>query len=174
MNFRRVVDRAGLNDLIEDHRIHKVHFQMFRKFFLTKGSDVIGEHAAHALCGHGFYMDTYYQKSEDERAADYQKLMPKLTVFGTAEGPAGRADFNREILAKVGGHKKEELDKLDLENLPDEEVQRMVRERLMGTMASNGGRQRVVPVGEVENHLQKGYDFVSLLLGDKAILKLPF
>jgi hypothetical protein len=49
----------------------------------------------------------------------------------------------------------------------------MVREKLMGAMASNGGRQRVVPVGEVENYLRQGYDVVSLLPGYKAILRLP-
>jgi integrase len=174
INFRRVVERAGLNELIEGHRIHKIHFHIFRKFFLTKGSDVIGEHAAHALCGHGFYMDTYYQKTEEERAADYLKLMPKLTVFGTGEKAEDKVELNRVVLSKVGGYTKEEIDKLDLPNISDEEIQKMVRERLLGAMASNGGRQRVVPVNEVENHLQQGYDFVSLLPGEKAILKLPF
>ncbi|HKW05507.1 MAG TPA: site-specific integrase [Nitrososphaerales archaeon] len=46
--FREVVERAGLNELIDNHRIHKIHFHNFRKYFLTKGTDKIGEHAAHA------------------------------------------------------------------------------------------------------------------------------
>jgi integrase len=66
--FRRMVERAGFNDLIEGHRIHKLHFHNFRKFFLTKGSDTIGEHAAYALCGHGFFLDTYYQIRRREGA----------------------------------------------------------------------------------------------------------
>ncbi|MGI0080706.1 MAG: tyrosine-type recombinase/integrase, partial [Nitrososphaerales archaeon] len=77
--FRQVVERAGLGEKIENHRIHKIHFHSFRKFFFTKAADLLGEHIAHALCGHGFYMDTYYRKSEEERKQDYLKLMPLLT-----------------------------------------------------------------------------------------------
>jgi integrase len=174
VTFRRVVARAGLGEKIDNHRIHKIHFHIFRKYFLTKGSDVIGEHAAHALCGHGFYMDTYYQKSEEERAADYLRLMPHLSVFGKGEGPDLKIEFKREILLKVGGYRKEEVDKLDLASMQDEEIQKMVRERLLGAMAYNGGRQKVVALNEVEDYLKRGYDFVGLLPGEKAILKLPF
>ena len=80
--FVAVRERAGLDEKF-DYRnsFRKVHFHLFRKFFLTKASDVIGEHAAHALCGHGFYMDTYYRKSEEEREADYLRLMPHLTFL---------------------------------------------------------------------------------------------
>ena len=95
--FREVVERAGLNEKIQNHRIHKIHFHNFRKFFLTKGTDRIGEHAAHALCGHGFYMDTYYRKSEEERKQDYLALMPNLTVFGGNEMEAEHARLMREI-----------------------------------------------------------------------------
>jgi len=52
-----------------------------RKYFMTRGSDVIGEHATHALMGHSFYMDTYYRKTVEERASDYRRLVPHLTVF---------------------------------------------------------------------------------------------
>ena len=72
VTFRRVVARAGLGERLENHRIHKIHFHIFRKYFLTKGSDVIGEHAAHALCGHGFYMDTDNKLWEEEMAGDYR------------------------------------------------------------------------------------------------------
>lgn len=95
--FREVVERAGLGQKIENHRIHKIHFHNFRKFFLTKGTDKIGEHAAHALCGHGFYMDTYYRKSEEERKQDYLALMPSLTAFGSIEMEAEHAKLMREI-----------------------------------------------------------------------------
>ncbi len=50
------------------------------------------------------------------------------------------------------------IDNLDLAKIPDDEIQRLVREKLLGAMANNGGRQRVVPVGEVENHKQRGLE----------------
>ncbi|QQG48287.1 MAG: tyrosine-type recombinase/integrase [archaeon] len=173
VNFRRVVSRAGLGERLDNHRIHKIHFHIFRKYFLTKGSDVIGEHAAHALCGHGFYMDTYYQKSEEERASDYLRLMPHLSVFGTREGPDLKTEFKREILLKVGGYSKEEVGKLDLAGMEDKEIQKLVRERLLGEMADNGSHQKVVPVSEVESYITKGWEFVASLSNEKTILRLP-
>jgi integrase len=173
VTFRRVVERAGLGEKLENHRIHKIHFHIFRKYFLTKGSDVIGEHAAHALCGHGFYMDTYYQKSEEERVGDYLRLMPYLSVFGKGEGADLKTEFKREILLKVGGYSKEEVDRLDLASMEDAEIQKMVRERLLGAMANNGNHQRVIPINEVETFLTKGWEYVASLPTGKAILKLP-
>ena len=44
LNFVRVRERAGLTEKFEGYgsTFHKVHFHLFRKFFLTKGSDVDG------------------------------------------------------------------------------------------------------------------------------------
>ena len=93
----RVRERAGLTEKFEGYRstFRKVHFHLFRKFFLTKGSNVIGEHAAHALIGHSFYMDTYYRKSEEERRTDYLKLMPYLTVLSSH--PAEIEDVSQRV-----------------------------------------------------------------------------
>jgi hypothetical protein len=128
VTFRRVVERAGLGEKLENHRIHKIHFHLFHKYFLTKGSDVIGEHAAHAICGHGFYMDTYYKKSAEERAADYRKLVPHLTVFARVE--PGQADvlsaMNRRFL-QVFNFTDEEIRGLgDLSGLSPGDLQKLI------------------------------------------------
>ncbi|MGD1054802.1 MAG: tyrosine-type recombinase/integrase [Nitrososphaerales archaeon] len=170
--FRKLVERVGLDEKIEGHRIHKIHFHSFRKFFFTKAVDTLGDHVGHALCGHGFYMDTYYRKSEDERKQDYLKLMPRLTVFGGGETHNLKEAF-REQLLLVAGFTKEEVGRMDLKEIPDEELQRTIRQRLLGMMPDNGPRQRVIPVSEVESHLFKGWEFVAALPGDRAVLKLP-
>lgn len=73
----------------------------------------------------------------------------------------------------MGGYRKEEMDKLDLAGMEDEEIQRMVRERLLGVMANNGNHQRVIPVGEVESYISNGWEYVATLSNEKAILRLP-
>ena len=86
---------------------HKVHFHLFRKFFLTKGSDIIGEHAAHALIGRSFYMDACYRES-GERGADSSKLMPYLTVPSLAR-PAIEdvgEKIERQMLRAVGSARR--------------------------------------------------------------------
>ena len=171
--FRKIIARAGVDDMIHNHRIHTIHFHLFRKFFLTKGSDTIGEHAAHALCGHGFYMDTYYQKSRKEREDDYLRLMPLLTVFGKEEKVDLKKAFKQEMLAMVG-FKPEEVDQMNIEQLSNEDLQKMVREKLLGVMTNNGSKQKVIAIGEVESQLNQGWEFVAALPDNKAILKLPF
>jgi integrase len=173
--FRKLVKRVGLDEKIEGHRIHKVHFHSFRKFFLTKAVDTLGDHAGHALVGHGFYMDTYYKKSEEEREADYLKLMPKLTVFGGGgEKVDIKTELKREILLNVAGYRQEEVDKMDLTTIKDEDFQKMVRERLLGAMANNGNKQKVVPADQVRNLIKGGWEYVDQLPTGEAIVRLPF
>ena len=58
-------------------------------------------------------MDTYYKKSEEERKADYLKLMPRLTVFAKEPVSTDRmlATFNRQFL-KISHYSDQEIDAL--------------------------------------------------------------
>ena len=49
----------------------------------------------------------------------------------------------------------------------------LVRERLLGVMANNGSRQKVIRAGEVEQYIQQGWEYVASLPDDRMILKLP-
>ena len=55
-------------------------------------------------------MDTYYLKSEDERKADYLRLMPHLTVWKESEMTRQEviATFNKQFLS-MGGYSESEL-----------------------------------------------------------------
>ena len=57
-----------------------IHFHGFRKFFRTTVGNVCGRDFAEALIGHGFYMDTYYVLSEDQKRDLYLKAEPFLTI----------------------------------------------------------------------------------------------
>ena len=175
VSFRRVAERAGLGELLPNHRIHRIHLHLFRKHFITKGSDTIGEHAAHALCGHGFYMDTYYAKSEADREADYLKLMPKLTVLG---GPEVSKDemldaFNKRYLA-IAGYSEEEISVLgDTSKMALEELQGLGKQKSMESLGLNKNNQKIVLKWEVKKWVVEGWDFVTWLPDDEAIIRLP-
>ena len=172
VTFRRVAKRAGLDERIPNHRIHKVHFHIFRKYFLTKGCDTIGEHAAHKLCGHGFYMETYYRKFEAELEAAYTKLVPKLMVFGPPEIDKDELldSFNKRYLA-IAGYSEEEITKLgNTSEMTLQELQNLGKQKSLGM----SGNQKVVPMVEVEQWVeQRGWDFVTSLPDNKAIVRLP-
>jgi len=57
-----------------------IHFHAFRKFFRTTVGNVCGRDFAEELMGHGFYMDTYYQLSEEKRREMYLQAETHLTI----------------------------------------------------------------------------------------------
>jgi len=78
-----------------------------------------------------------------------------------------------QLLLAVG-YRQEEIEKMDLASMSNDDFQKLLRDKVMGAMTGNGSRQRVVPIDEVEKYLSKGYEFQSTLPNDKAIMKLPF
>jgi len=60
---------------------YKIHLYSLKKFAFTKMADTIGEIGARATLGQKAYLITYYKKSREERAKDFQKLIPKLSVL---------------------------------------------------------------------------------------------
>jgi len=83
-----------------------------------------------------------------------------------------RESFRKQLLL-VAGFSREEIGKVDLSLIDDEEFQSMVRRRLLGSMENNGARQKAVPINEVDNYLADGWEFVAKLSNNKAIIKLP-
>ncbi len=81
--------------------------------------------------------------------------------------------FKRQLLS-VAGFSEEELTKYDLGKMKDEEIHNLVRQRLLGLMTRNGNRQRVIPVTQVEKYILEGYEYVTALPNNRAIVKTPF
>jgi len=54
-----------------------------------------------------------------------------------------------------------------------EDLNGKIREKLLGVMANNGAKQRIVAVEEIERYLAQGWEFVSALPNGKAIMKIP-
>jgi len=57
-----------------------IHFHAFRKFFRTTVGNKVGRDFAEELIGHGFYMDTYYQLSQEKKRQMYLDAEPYLTM----------------------------------------------------------------------------------------------
>jgi hypothetical protein len=58
--------------------------------------------------------------------------------------------------------------------MADEDLHNLVRQRLLGVMAKNGSRQKVIPTGQVEQCLAEGWEYVASLPNERAIVKTPF
>jgi hypothetical protein len=69
--------------------------------------------------------------------------------------------------------KEDEMDKLNINDMTDEEIQDILKRRLPRAIMNNGNRQKVVPTEEVETFITQGWEFVNVLPNAKAIIRLP-
>ncbi len=85
--FRTLLSSPEFKDLNEEVRQkgsakrYKIHPYSFKKFSFTRTADILGELPARAIKGDSAYVLTYYKKSREERAEDYRKLTPKVSIF---------------------------------------------------------------------------------------------
>jgi hypothetical protein len=107
----------------------------------------------------------------EEMRAAYKRCEPLLQT--TKEEEKKIKEAFKEQLLLVAGFKQDEIEKIDLEKMTNEELQQVVRERLLGAMVNNGNHQKVIPAEEVESYLTRGWEFVASLPNERAVLRLP-
>jgi hypothetical protein len=109
---------------------------------------------------------------EDMREA-YRRSQEYLQTAKIAETSEEKlAQTFRKQLLLVAGFKQEELDKMDLSAINDEELQDIVRKRLLGTSTGDCPKQKVVNTDEVESYLSQGWEYVANLPNKRVIIKL--
>jgi hypothetical protein len=82
-----------------------------------------------------------------------------------------RGSFRKQLLL-VAGFGQAELDKMDVASISDEELQSLVRKKLLGLQGSNGGSQKVISVAEANDYLAKGWEYVAKISDNQVIIKL--
>jgi hypothetical protein len=82
-----------------------------------------------------------------------------------------RGSVRRQLLL-VSGFSQVELDKMDVASMSDEELQSLVRKKLLGLQGSNGGSQKVISVVEANDYLAKGWEYVAKISNNQVIIKL--
>jgi integrase len=113
---------------------------------------------------------------EDMRDA-YRRSLPFLETAKPTDREAElKAAFRRQMLL-VAGLEEKEIGKMDLDRMSDAELQRIVRDRLVGVSGEsrNGSivtsKQTVVPLTAVETYLEQGWEWVSPLPDARAVLR---
>ena len=77
----------------------------------------------------------------------------------------------REEFLLTVGYTEEEVQKMQIDKVSEDELRKKIRERILGLASTP--KQIVVSAGEVEKYLKEGYEFVSKLSDDSAIIKVP-
>jgi hypothetical protein len=174
--FSLALKNAGLGEKDDQGRA-TIHIHCLRKFFFTQMLQPLGRDIAEALMGHKLFLDSAYRRyTEDQMREFYLKGMEAVTIMLRKRGMSQeeiKQSFRREILMQVAGYSQEAVDKLDLSSIKDEEFQKMVREKLLGVMANNGNRQKVIPIGELKAHIGQGWEYLAQLPDSDVVVKLP-
>lgn len=111
----------------------------------------------------------------EEMREAYRKCEPLLST-AKSEGPSEeqiKKAFKEQFLL-VAGFKKDEIEKMNLDEIREEDLQELVRQRFVGMLTSNGSRQKVVPMNEVKSYISQGFEYVASLPDAEAIVKVPF
>jgi hypothetical protein len=106
--------------------------------------------------------------------AAYRRCQPYLQT----EAPSGMEDTKlqfRQQLLIVAGYSEDEVATVELEKLSDDDIRDRVRKKLIKENNNGNGsrtlRQKVVPLDEVEKHIESGWEYVSQLPNGKAVIK---
>ncbi|MDH5481783.1 MAG: site-specific integrase [Candidatus Bathyarchaeota archaeon] len=109
---------------------------------------------------------------EDMRAA-YERSQEFLQTKEKEETSEEKLrDSFRKQLLLVAGFNQEEVDKMDLPSMSDEELQSLVKKKLLGAPTSDSSKQKVVSIDEANGYLAKGWEYVAKLSNNKVVIKM--
>jgi site-specific recombinase XerC len=119
---------------------------------------------------------------EDMRDA-YRRSLPFLETTKREDRETELKSAFRKQMLLVAGLDEKEIAKMDLEGMSDADLQRIVRDRLIGSSVGSGNgngngtatasKQTVVPLTAVETYLERGWEWVTQLSDDRAVLRHP-
>jgi len=83
--FNRVLTKVGLDMRYESTGYHKINLYCFRGSFFTKALRVHNEDTAHAMIGHGAYLQQYQRRTDDEKLELFEELEKEVLIFDLAK-----------------------------------------------------------------------------------------
>ncbi len=150
--------------------------------------------------GHKGDIESRYSTNKGRLPPDMIKGMKSaylkcLPLLATDSREMSAKDMQKEFLTQIlkeDGFTDQEIKDMGLLEMDPEKRREMRREKIFGskspakdaqemarldrmTMAKmrNGARQKPIPSYAIEAYLNQGFEFISLIPGDKAIVKLP-
>ena len=175
-DIREAIEQAGL----------KMRPYVLRAYFSTaldiaEAKGLISHPWRQFIMGHKGDIEARYSTNKRlppdviEEMREAYRMSTKFleTRYSELEEDKARMYLQQQLLSAVG-YKPEEIDKMDLTEISNDDFQKLLRDKVAGAMASNGSKQRLVPMNEIEKLLGEGYEFQAVLPNGKAIMKMPF
>ncbi len=110
----------------------------------------------------------------EEMREAYRKCLKYLETRVSEVSEDNAKLYLQQQLLLTAGYKQEEIDKMDLSVITNEEFQQILRDKLLGRMADNGAKQKVILANDIEEYLTQGYEFEAVLPNGRAVMRLRF
>ena len=83
MYFKKYCEKVGLDDKFETTGRMKINLYCFRAYFFTHALDALAESKdmAHALVGHGAYLQQYQRRTLSEKIDMWDKIEDEILVY---------------------------------------------------------------------------------------------
>ena len=175
-DIREAIEAAGL----------KMRPYVLRAYFSTaldiaESKGLISHPWRQFIMGHKGDIEARYSTNKrlppdmiEEMRESYRKCLKYLeTRVSDVSEENARLYLQQQLLSAVG-YRQDEIDKMNLADLNTEDFQKLLRDKVAGAMASNGSKQKLVPMNEIEKLLGEVYEFQAFLPNGKAIMKMPF
>ena len=183
--LRTTLITRDIRDAIEGANL-KMRPYVLRAYFSTgldiaESKGLISHPWRQFIMGHKGDIEARYSTNKrlppdiiEEMRSSYQKCLKFLeTRVSEVSEDSAKLYLQQQLLLAVG-YKQEDIDKVELANISNEDFQKILRDKIAGTMAGNGAKQKVVSTNEIEKFIGEGYEFQAILPDGKAIMKLPF
>ena len=175
-DIREAIEAAGL----------KMRPYVLRAYFSTaldiaESKGLISHPWRQFIMGHKGDIEARYSTNKrlppdmiEEMRESYRKCLKYMeTRVSEVSEDNARLYLQQQLLSAVG-YRQDEIDKMNLADLNTEDFQKLLRDKVAGAMASNGSKQKLVSMNEIEKLLGEGYEFQAVLPNGKAIMKMPF
>ncbi len=175
-DIREAIEQAGL----------KMRPYVLRAYFSTaldiaESKGLISHPWRQFIMGHKGDIEARYSTNKrlppdmiEEMRQSYQKCLKYMeTRMSEVSVDNARLYLQQQLLSAVG-YRQDEIDKMDLAGISTDDFQKLLRDKVAGAMTSNGSKQKLVPMNEIEKLLGEGYEFQAVLPNGKAIMKMPF
>ncbi len=107
--------------------------------------------------------------------ADMRKCFEGCSEYlETASSGRVPADHMHAVILRSVGYKDDEIEAMGgIERIPEDKISELIKQKVVSNMVNNGSRQKVVLQKEIENYLREGWEFVSIIDRNKAVIRLP-
>lgn len=112
--FRKICNKIGFTARYETTNFYKYNMYCYRAYFFTRALDSLqnSKDMAHAMIGHGAYLDQYQRRTDEEKEELYEEVESSILIFDQTK--------NKEKIRKL----KEANKKVDdLQNSLEEEIE---------------------------------------------------